>query len=94
MKKNEKKRTIANNIIKSGDIRSNSSKKDNYNKLLESLNIKNSIIIQYKNLRIIQDFYNDDVKKETNDSSEREKWLEINNKGNMRQKRNKRKKMK
>ena len=91
MKKMKRKELYLDIIIKLGDITSFSSEKDNYNKLLENLNINDLIIIQYKNLRIIQDYYNDDMKNETDGSSEREKWLEINERGKMRHKRNKRK---
>ena len=66
------KRTMSNTNIKLSVIGGDSEKKDNYNEWLKSLNINNSEIIQYKTLRAIHYFCDDDVKKEIDNLLERE----------------------
>ena len=63
---------MSNTNIKLSVIGGDSEKKDNYDEWLKSLNINNSEIIQYKTLRAIHDFCEEDVKKEIDDLLERE----------------------
>ena len=70
--KNDIKQQMAHTNIKLSVIGGDSEKKDDYNAWFKSLNLNNSEIIQYKILRPIHDFCDEDVKKEIDDLLERE----------------------
>ena len=76
-KKNEIKQQMAHTNIKLSVIGGDSEKKDDYNAWFKSLNLNNSEIIQYKILRPIHDFCDEDVKKEIDDLLERENKKKI-----------------
>ena len=70
--KNDIKQKMAHTNIKLSVIGGDSEKKDDYNEWFKSLNLNNSEIIQYKILRPIHDFCDEDVKKVIDDLLERE----------------------
>ena len=70
--KNDIKQLMAQTNIKLSVIGGDSEKKDDYNAWFKSLNLNNSEIIQYKILRPIHDFCDEDVKKVIDDLLERE----------------------
>ena len=75
--KNDIKQLMAQTNIKLSVIGGDSEKKDDYNAWLKSLNLNNSEIIQYKILRPIHDFCDEDVKKVIDDLLERENKKKI-----------------